>query len=151
MTFEDMEKAFYKIHCTDHVNAQNARYEAQRHPERCKSLDDYRKAPQTCPEETIYMIGNKDNHIPAEMLKTICSEFIDWEQKRFPGVHVLSVAMHCDEEGSPHIHERKAWLYVDKDGHTQKNPRAGTTTPNKHTPNCAAKSSLKSAKLTAWN
>lgn len=117
MTFEDMEKAFYKIHCTDHVNAQNARYEAQRHPERCKSLDDYRKAQQTCPEETIYMIGNKDNHIPAKMLKNICSEFIDWEQKRFPGVHVLSIAMHCDEEGAPHIHERKAWLYVDKDGH----------------------------------
>lgn len=116
-TFEAAEAAFYEKHIRQHLDAQNARYTAQRHAERVKSMDEYRKSPQTCPEETIYMIGNKDNYIPAKMLKNICSEFIDWEQKRFPGVHVLSIAMHCDEEGAPHIHERKAWLYVDKDGH----------------------------------
>lgn len=118
MTFEDVEKTFYKIHCTDHLNAQNARYKTQRHPERCKNMDNYRKSPQTCPEETIYTIGNKNNHISARVLKNICSEFIDWEQKRFPGIYVLSISLHCDEDAAaPHIHERKAWLYVDKNGY----------------------------------
>lgn len=38
-TFEAAEQAFYEKHIRKHLDAQNARYKAQRHAERVKSMD----------------------------------------------------------------------------------------------------------------
>lgn len=116
ITFEDAERAFYEKHIRQHLDAQNARYKAQRHAERAKTMDEYRKSPQTCPEEVILMIGKAGDTIPADMMARIIQEQINWEQKQFPGVKVLNVALHMDEQGAPHIHERRAWVYTDKEG-----------------------------------
>lgn len=116
MTFEDAERTFYKKHIRQHLDAQNARYRAQRHAERVKSMDEYRRSPQTCPEEVILQIGKLGDTIPADMMARIIQEQINWEQQQFPGVKVLDVALHMDEQGAPHIHERRAWIYTDKDG-----------------------------------
>lgn len=116
MSFEDAEIAFYEKHIKQHLDAQNARYKAQRHAERAKSMDEYRKSPQTCPEEVILQIGKLGDTIPADMMARIIQEQINWEQKIFPGVKVLDVALHMDEQGAPHIHERRAWVYTDKQG-----------------------------------
>lgn len=118
ITFEDAERAFYEKHIRQHLDAQNARYKAQRHAERVKSMDEYRRSPQTCPEEVILMIGKAGDTIPADMMARIIQEQINWEQKQFPGLKVLDVALHMDEQGAPHIHERRAWVYTDKDGNT---------------------------------
>ena len=118
ITFEDAEIAFYEKHIRKHLDAQNARYEAQRHAERAKTMDEYRRSPQTCPEEVILQIGKRGDTIPADMMARIIQEQINWEQKQFPGVRVLDVALHMDEQGAPHIHERRAWVYTDKDGNT---------------------------------
>lgn len=118
ITFEDAERAFYEEHIRQHLDAQNARYRAQRHAERVKSMDEYRRSPQTCPEEVILQIGKLGDTIPADMMARIIQEQINWEQKQFPGVRVLDVALHMDEQGAPHIHERRAWVYTDKDGNT---------------------------------
>lgn len=115
-TFEAAEIAFYEKHIRQHLDAQNARYRAQRHAERAKTMDEYRKSPQTCPEEVILQIGKMGDTIPADMMARIIQEQINWEQKTFPGVRVLDVALHMDEQGAPHIHERRAWVYTDKDG-----------------------------------
>lgn len=115
ITFEDAEVAFYEKHISAHLEAQNARYRAQRHAERAKTMDEYRKSPQTCPEEVILQIGKLGDTIPADMMARIIQEQINWEQKQFPGVRVLDVALHMDEQGAPHIHERRAWVYTDKD------------------------------------
>lgn len=115
-TFEAAEQAFYEKHIRKHLDAQNARYKAQRHAERVKSMDEYRRSPQTCPEEVILMIGKAGDTIPADMMARIIQEQINWEQKQFPGVKVLNVALHMDEQGAPHIHERRAWVYTDKGG-----------------------------------
>lgn len=117
-TFEAAEIAFYEKHISAHLEAQNARYRAQRHAERAKTMDEYRKSPQTCPEEVILQIGKLEDTIPADMMARIIQEQINWEQKQFPGVKVLNVALHMDEQGAPHIHERRAWVYTDKDGNT---------------------------------
>lgn len=117
-TFEAAEIAFYEKHISAHLEAQNARYRAQRHAERAKTMDEYRKSPQTCPEEVILQIGKLGDTIPADMMARIIQEQINWEQKTFPGVKVLDVALHMDEQGAPHIHERRAWVYTDKDGNT---------------------------------
>ena len=116
MTFEVAEIAFYEKHIRQHLDAQNARYRAQRHAERIKTMDEYRKSPQTCPEEAILQIGKAGDTIPADMMARIIQEQINWEQKQFPGVKILDVALHMDEQGAPHIHERRAWVYTDKDG-----------------------------------
>lgn len=116
ITFEDAERAFYEKHIRQHLDAQNARYRAQRHAERVKSMDEYRRSPQTCPEEVIWMIGKVGDTIPADMMARIIQEQINWEQKQFPGLKVLNVALHMDEQGAPHIHERRAWVYTDKNG-----------------------------------
>lgn len=118
ITFEAAEQAFYEKHIRKHLDTQNARYRAQRHAERVKSMDEYRRSPQTCPEEVILQIGKRGDTIPADMMARIIQEQINWEQKTFPGVRVLNVALHMDEQGAPHIHERRAWVYTDKDGHT---------------------------------
>lgn len=114
-TFEAAEAAFYEKHIKQHLDAQNARYRAQRHAERAKTMDEYRKSPQTCPEEVILQIGKMGDTIPADMMARIIQEQINWEQQQFPGVKVLDVALHMDEQGAPHIHERRAWVYTDKD------------------------------------
>lgn len=116
ITFEDAERAFYEKHIRKHLDAQNARYEAQRHAERAKTMDEYRRSPQTCPEEVILQIGKRGDTIPADMMARIIQEQINWEQQTFPGVRVLDVALHMDEQGAPHIHERRAWVYTDRDG-----------------------------------
>lgn len=115
-TFEAAEQAFYEKHIQKHLDAQNARYRAQRHAERAKTMDEYRKSPQTCPEEVILQIGKMGDTIPADMMARIIQEQINWEQQQFPGVKVLDVALHMDEQGAPHIHERRAWVYTDRDG-----------------------------------
>lgn len=115
-TFEAAEIAFYEKHISAHLEAQNSRYRAQRHAERAKTMDEYRKSPQTCPEEVILQIGKLGDTIPADMMARIIQEQINWEQKQFPGVKVLNVALHMDEQGAPHIHERRAWVYTDRDG-----------------------------------
>lgn len=118
MSFEDAERTFYEKHIKQHLDAQNARYKAQRHAERVKTMDEYRRSSQTCPEEVILQIGKLGDTIPADMMARIIQEQINWEQKQFPGVRVLDVALHMDEQGAPHIHERRAWVYTDKDGNT---------------------------------
>lgn len=116
ISFEDAEKLFYEQHCRTHLDAKNARYVAQRHPERVKTMDEYRSNPRTCPEETILMIGNKDEYIPPQTLRAICNDLKNWEEKQIPGLTVLNVALHVDEQGAPHIHMRRAWIYRDENG-----------------------------------
>ena len=116
MTFEEAEAAFYEKYCRSYLDAQNNRYKKQRHAERVKSMDEYRTTPQTCPEEVIWTIGNQNDTISPRILKNIIQEQINWEQKNFPGVRVLDVSLHMDE-ASPHIHERRVFLYTDSQGH----------------------------------
>lgn len=116
-SFEDAEREYYARHISNHLQAVNRRYEAQRHAERVKTLDEYRRAPQSCPEETIVCIGNRNNHpTPGELLAAYL-ELQHWQQRQFPQLHVLNYAMHLDEQGAPHIHERHVWTYTDADGH----------------------------------
>lgn len=118
MSFDDAEKRFYIMTFNDGLKAKNARYQAQRHAERCQTIDSYRSNPRTCPEETILQVGRKEQTIDSDKLKQICIEHINWEIKTFPNVQVLDVALHVDEQGAPHIHERKVWIGHDKDGNS---------------------------------
>lgn len=114
MSFEDCEKAFYEEHCRAHLDAVNQRHREQRHPERVRDMDAYRTARQTCPEETLLMIGNKNEYLPPRTLRAICEKLKDWKENTVSGLRVLDMALHVDEEGAPHIHMRRAWIYRDE-------------------------------------
>lgn len=116
-SFEDAERIFYARHISDHLQAVNDRYKAQRHSERVKTLDEYRKSPQSCPEETIVCIGNQEHHPDPSELLAAYLELQHWQQQTYPQLQVLDYAMHLDERGAPHIHERHVWTYTDADGH----------------------------------
>lgn len=116
ISFEDCEKAFYEEHCREYLDAVNRRHREQRHPERVRDMDAYRTARQTCPEETLLMIGNKNEYLPPRTLRAICEKLKDWEENTVSGLRVLDMALHVDEEGAPHIHMRRAWIYRDENG-----------------------------------
>jgi hypothetical protein len=107
--FEEAEKKFYEDNFSKSLDAQNDKHRKSRHAERVKSMDDYRKGKQTCPEETIMQIGKAGETIDPKLLQQIVVAQINWEQKQFPNVKVLDVALHVDEEGAPHIHKRQVW------------------------------------------
>ena len=115
--FDDTERRFYQKHLAAGLEARNARYKAQRHPERCQTLDDYRRSPKGCPEEQIMQIGKVGDTVDATILWQAAMKQLSWEQHRFPGVRYLDVALHADEPGAaPHIHARRVWVAHDRDG-----------------------------------
>lgn len=116
LSFDECEKKFYEQTFSKGLEEQNQRYIKNRHKERVRSINDYRSNPQTCPEETILQIGKSGDTVDPKMLQQIAIQLIAWEQKTFPNVQILDVALHVDEEGAPHMHERKVWIGHDKTG-----------------------------------
>ena len=51
LSFMDLEKEFYKQHFSDHIKEQNKKNIKARHKERNKTIEQYRKAKLTRPED----------------------------------------------------------------------------------------------------
>ena len=66
ISFEKIELDYYREAYGGYIENQNARYVMNRHPERQRSIEDLYKNDKTCPEESIYQIGNIDESISAE-------------------------------------------------------------------------------------
>ncbi len=110
MTFEEVEARYYEQHFRESLDARNQKSIDQRHPERVKSMDDYRASQKTCPEEQIMQIGKDGQTVDPAVLRKIAIEQINWEQKKYPNFRLLDVALHVDEQGAPHIHKRGVWI-----------------------------------------
>lgn len=105
-TFEEVEQLYYRRFYSDYTDAQNERNAQSRHTERNRSPGDLLKNKKTCPEESLLQIGTKEEHVPAETLLVIATEFFAEYEERFGShVHILDWALHLDES-TPHIHER---------------------------------------------
>lgn len=124
LSFSEMEKIFYTHRYSAHLEALNSRYKAQYHPERCKTIDDLLKSPKTRPEEVILQIGNMDNHPNPDVLMECMVDYVNklakWNVEHGNHLHILNFSIHLDES-TPHVHLRRCWDYIDKDG----NPRIG--------------------------
>ena len=115
-TFSDVERQFYETHYTAFIESQNERNAKIRHTERNRSIPDLLSSRKTCPEETIYQLGTKDDHASGEVLLAVVTEFIEEFKARFGDhVHVLDWALHLDES-TPHIHERHVFDCENKHG-----------------------------------
>ena len=111
-----MERQFYETHYSEFIEKQNERNAKIRHTERNRSIPDLLSSRKTCPEETIYQLGTKDDHASGEVLLAVVMEFIkEFKAKFGEHVHVLDWALHLDES-TPHIHERHVFDCENKYG-----------------------------------
>lgn len=114
-SFDNVEAVFYDETFSEGLAVQNAEHKKCRHYKRVKNMDEYRKSKATCPESTMFCLGDKYGHAPADTLRRAVEEFLAWRAKAFPQVFSLDWALHI-EEGAPHIHERHAWIGHDEYG-----------------------------------
>lgn len=114
MDFSTAEKVFYKDHFEEALKIRNSSYIQHGNKKQVRTLEEYMQ--EHCPEETIWMIGNADDMIPAKILHNVWKEQKTWMEKTFPQVSVLDWALHVDEQGAPHIHERHVFIGHDKKG-----------------------------------
>lgn len=119
---DDMEHAelqTYRNMFHKALEATNRRYTAQGHKERCRTVEDLYRAPQTRPEEVILQVGNADKHISAKKLKSCFVDYVNrlgkWNAEHGKPMQLLSAALHADET-TPHVHMRRVWSYTDRDG-----------------------------------
>lgn len=116
---EAAERDYYRRRYGAAQEAKNARYKAQRHPERCKTTDDLYTGRLTRPEEQILQIGSKDEQVDPEVFRACVQDYIKelnaWNKSHGRHMQILSVAIHFDET-SPHTHIRRVWEYDSKDG-----------------------------------
>ena len=120
-TFSNAEKKFYKLNFDEWKKKKNEAAEKSRHPERKITTENLRKGRRTRPEETILQIGDRYKY-PDDDGATLmaCYKELAKYRNQLVGRHckTLNAALHLDEpEGTPHIHERHVWMFVDeKDG-----------------------------------
>lgn len=122
-TIDEHELKIYEQLFSDSLNAKNANYKKHGNYKSIRSMEAYRMAPQSCPEETLIEIGNIDNcEVSSDELLKIYQELLEWQKKTYPQCKVLDYALHLDEpNAAPHIHERKVWVAnrYDKDGNVK--------------------------------
>lgn len=114
MDFSTAEKTFYKDHFEEALSIRNSSYIQHGNKKQVKTLEEYMQ--EHCLEETIWMIGNAEDMIPAKILHNVWTEQKTWMEAMFPQVTVLDWALHVDEQGAPHIHERHVFIGHDKRG-----------------------------------
>ena len=110
------EALFYQTFFGDALAKQNCKCEERGQYGRVRSMDEWMKARQHQATETIFQIGDKDEHPDAELLTEAFDEFIEWKAERYKdNLRVISASCHVDES-TPHIHVREVWFYHDEDG-----------------------------------
>lgn len=114
MDFSTAEKTFYKDHFEEALSIRNSSYIQHGNKKQVRTLEEYMQ--EHCPEETIWMIGNAEDMIPAKILHNVWTEQKTWMEAMFPQMTVLDWALHVDEQGAPHIHERHVFIGHDKRG-----------------------------------
>ncbi len=130
------EIAVYRRLFQKRIDAMNERYIAQRHKEKCKTLEQYYRSPQSCPDECLIYIGDKENNPGSNVLKAASSELIRRLQAKYAKHFIpLSIAAHLDERGAPHLHFRYVFAsFSDKNGPkvsiTKGMKEAGIALPN---------------------
>lgn len=122
MTFEEVELKFYNENFAKQLEKTNENYIKARHPERVKTMSEWKKNKRNCPEETTMQIGRLEEHVTAEQLTECYREYAkqleEWNNSHGNPFTVLTRALHVDEAVS-HWQERKVWHYRNAAGDLQ--------------------------------
>ena len=114
--FIESELRFYDKMFRQALEDKNNRYIKNRHPERCQTMIDYYRNEKSAPDETLLYVGKKEDTIDREKLWKLAIAYRDWIKKEYPQYMPLSIALHADEAGAPHLHFRGVFIGHDKDG-----------------------------------
>ena len=118
----DIELQYYRETFGVALDARNARYRAQRHPERCRTIEQVYTARKTRPEEVILQVGRTGDTINRETFETVLRDFMRqynaWNDRMGRPARTLDISMHYDE-ATPHAHWRRVWQYRDAQGNMQ--------------------------------
>ncbi len=116
ISFETHEKRMYAILFSDSLNKQTERHIKGGHSERVRTMDQYRTATRTCPEETILQLGTREEHADPQAFIKAVNLWCQQMQAAY-GTHwrLLDGALHFDES-TPHCHIRAVWTAEGKDG-----------------------------------
>ena len=109
LSFKKVEEDYYKENYTSMLDARNENYKKNRHPENCRTMEEYMQADKTKPEEHIIQVGDMNNTITKKQLHEVLVDYYKWHTKTFPNVKFLDIAIHVDEKCAPHIHMRRVW------------------------------------------
>lgn len=117
--FETSELRFYKQKFGKSLHMQNERYKAQRHPERCRTMEQVLQTKNKSPVETILQIGDIANTIDPSTFETCVRCYLDrlmeWGENNGGCYQPIDLAIHFDEK-SPHAHLRGTFVWYDDDG-----------------------------------
>ena len=119
ITIEQHEIEMYNDYLREALERYNAKQIKNHH--KTMTMDQARKNEKWCPEETYFTLGNaQQSQIDPEIFLAIHREIVEWQQKKYPQVVFLDSALHIDEDGAYHIHDRMIWLATEtaEDGHT---------------------------------
>ena len=107
-SFEEIEKRYYAEHYGEHVDAQNARNEKNRHTKRNRTVEDLLKNNKTCPEESIYQIGTLGESVPPDVLLGVAHDFyVEFDRRFGSHIYILDWALHLDEGTASCIYTQK--------------------------------------------
>ncbi len=116
ISVEEGHLLFYKDFYGATLEKQNQKHIDRRQSGRVRTMEEWMKASQHKPVETIFQIGDKDSDIDVDALKAAYTEFSEWKEERFKeNYRCISVSLHVDE-ATPHIHEDGIWFWHDEDG-----------------------------------
>ena len=115
-SFSEIEARFYAETFSDFCAGQHERNLKNGHTERDRTPEQIRADKRTCPEETIYQLGDMRNHPPQEILVQAAEELFGEMRKKY-GKHfkILDWSLHMDE-ATPHIHERHVFITTNEHG-----------------------------------
>lgn len=140
--FEDSELQFYKQQFGMSLKLQNDRYKADRHPERCRTMEQVIQAKNKQPVETILQIGDCEDNIDPVVFGACVTEYIQrlqqWSKEHGGCYTLINYAVHVDE-ASPHAHLRGTFTWWDENniahmGQDEALKRAGVDFPNPNKP-----------------
>lgn len=116
ISFETHEKRMYATLFSDSLSKQTERHIKGGHSERVRTMDEYRSAIRTCPEETLLQLGTREKHADSQAFIKAVNRWCQQMQATY-GAHwrLLDGALHFDES-TPHCHIRAVWTAEGKDG-----------------------------------
>ena len=136
--FDKHEQKYYAFLFGDALEAQNEKYRKKGQYARVKTIDDYRTSKQTCPEEVILQIGDRNSGVSADKL---VNAFIQWYNEMVTRYgdnwHCMDACLHMDEQ-VPHMHCRFCWSHETPTGRAVSQTKAldalGIERPDMTTP-----------------
>lgn len=117
LTFEEAELKFYNEKFGKMLEKINENYIKNRHPERVKTMDEWKRVRQNAPEESILQIGKTEEHVSRQELIACYNDYNkwlqEWNKQHGNPFTTLNTALHCDE-AVDHIQSRRVWHYLDE-------------------------------------